>query len=77
MRRYPSPTRSGALTLAVPAVLLVAACGSDGAGPAPVDLGGTTGLEEAGAYAILAKTGISNVTGTAISGGDVGFAGSG
>jgi len=42
-------------------------------GPSPVDLGSTTDLAAAGAYVLLAKTGITNVTGSAISGGHVGL----
>jgi hypothetical protein len=44
----------------------------DGLGPAPVDLGETTDLKSAGAYVLLAKTGITNVTGTTITGGHLG-----
>ncbi len=44
----------------------------DGEGPAPVDLGADDDLGATGAYALLAKTGISNVTGSAITGGHVG-----
>lgn len=43
-----------------------------GEGPAPVELGSTTNLTDAGSYAILAKTGITNVTGSSISGGNLG-----
>src|SRR5438067_147182 len=63
-------------------VVLLAGCGSDiastnarnpnGAGPAPVPLGSAAGLGAAGSYAILAKTGISNVTGSTVTG-DVGL----
>jgi hypothetical protein len=42
------------------------------AGPPPVELGETTNLAAAGSYVLLAKTGITNVTGTAITGGHVG-----
>ena len=59
-------------------VVLLAACGSDsagsnprnpnGAGPAPVPLGSAGALGAAGSYAILAKTGISNVTGSTVTG---------
>jgi hypothetical protein len=41
-------------------------------GPAPVDLGPTTDLSRAGAYALIGKTGITNVIGTLVSGGHVG-----
>ncbi len=44
-----------------------------GLGPAPVDLGSTTDLTAAGSYVILAKTGITNVTGSAITGGHLGL----
>ena len=44
-----------------------------GRGPAPVDLGGSTDLAASGSYAILAKTGITNVTGSAITGGNLGL----
>lgn len=44
-----------------------------GLGPAPVDLGTTTDLAAAGSYVVLAKTGITNVTGSAITGGHVGL----
>src|SRR3979411_3258602 len=59
-------------------VLLLAACGGDsagsnprnpnGAGPGPVPLGSGGALGAAGSYAILAKTGISNVTGSTVTG---------
>jgi hypothetical protein len=42
-----------------------------GAGPAPVSLGGATDLGGAGAYAILAKSGVTNAIGSTI-GGNVG-----
>jgi hypothetical protein len=45
----------------------------DGLGPAPVDLGTTTDLAAAGSYVLLAKTGITNVTGSAITGGHLGL----
>lgn len=45
----------------------------NGLGPAPVDLGATTDLAAAGSYVLLAKTGITNVTGSAITGGHVGL----
>ena len=41
-------------------------------GPAPVVLGPITDLSRAGAYALIGKTGISNVTGTLVSGGHLG-----
>jgi hypothetical protein len=40
----------------------------DGLGPAPLDLGSPTDLASAGAYVILAKAGVTNVTGSAITG---------
>jgi len=60
---------------------ILAGCGGDstandntnppnplGKGPAPVSLGSAAGLGSAGSYAILAKTGISNVTGSTVTG---------
>ncbi len=44
-----------------------------GLGPAPVQLGSTTDLATSGAYVILAKTGITNVTGSRITGGHLGL----
>jgi hypothetical protein len=44
-----------------------------GLGPKPVDLGASTDLAATGAYAILAKTGITNVTGSSITGGHLGL----
>lgn len=44
-----------------------------GLGPAPVDLGSTADLAAAGSYVLLAKTGVTNVTGSAITGGHVGL----
>lgn len=41
-------------------------------GPAPVDLGPITDLARAGAYVLIGKTGITNVTGSAITGGHLG-----
>jgi hypothetical protein len=41
-------------------------------GPAPVDLGMPTDLASAAAYALLGKSGITNASGTLISGGHVG-----
>lgn len=45
----------------------------DGEGPASLDLGSHVNLGASGSYALLAKTGISNVTGSAITGGNVGL----
>lgn len=45
----------------------------NGLGPAPVDLGATTDPAAAGSYVLLAKTGITNVTGSSITGGDLGL----
>jgi hypothetical protein len=39
-----------------------------GAGPTPISLGSATDLGAAGAYAVLAKTGVTNVTGSTITG---------
>jgi hypothetical protein len=44
-----------------------------GLGPASVDLGSTTNLAAAGSYVLLAKTGITNVTGSSITGGHLGL----
>jgi len=44
-----------------------------GLGPAPVDLGTATDLAAAGSYVVLAKTGITNVTGSSITGGHLGL----
>ncbi len=44
-----------------------------GLGPARVELGSTTDLASAGAYVILAKTAITNVTGSSITGGHLGL----
>jgi hypothetical protein len=44
-----------------------------GLGPAPVDLGSTTSPASPGSYVLLAKTGITNVTGSSITGGNVGL----
>ena len=44
-----------------------------GAGPKPVDIGSTTSVGAPGSYALLAKTGITNVTGSAITGGNLGL----
>jgi Ice-binding-like len=69
------------------AILLLAACGSDpadnpgtgnnpqnpsGAGPAAVSLGTAGSSGAAGSYVVLAKTGISNVTGSRLTG-DIGL----
>jgi len=45
----------------------------DGLGPAPVVIGLDDDLTKAGAYVLLAKTGITNVTGSLITGGHVGL----
>jgi hypothetical protein len=44
-----------------------------GAGPAPVDIGSSANLASAGSYVLLAKTGITNVTGSSITGGNLGI----
>lgn len=77
--------RQNTLLLAL-AVNLFAACGDDGGsngmnnppnplglGPAPVALGSSTDLAASGSYVLLAKTGITNVTGSSVTGGDVGL----
>lgn len=43
-----------------------------GLGPAPVDLGSPTDVASVGSYVVLAKTGISNVTGSSVTGGSLG-----
>ena len=62
--------------------LLFAACAQgytprnpDGAGPAPVEIAtvSPSDLGATGSYVILAKTGVSNVTGSRITGGNVGL----
>jgi hypothetical protein len=45
----------------------------DGEGPAPVDLGPITDLAAPGSYVLLAKAGITNVTGSSITGGHLGI----
>jgi len=73
--------KTGLTTLSLAVVL--AACGGDntsnnnpanpnGKGPAPVPLGSAGALGSAGSYVVLAKTGISNVTGSMVTG-DVGL----
>src|SRR5712671_4855693 len=73
--------KTGSLTSLCLAVIL-AGCGGDstsndtntnppnpsGKGPAPVSLGSAAGPGSAGSYVILAKTGISNVTGSTVTG---------
>jgi len=44
-----------------------------GLGPAPVDVGAAGNLGAPGSYVLLAKTGITNVTGSAVTGGEVGL----
>ena len=44
-----------------------------GLGPAAVDVGSSGNLAASGSYVLLAKTGITNVTGSAITGGEVGL----
>jgi hypothetical protein len=73
-----APSRSKTVFTALFLVVLLAGCGSDsasanqrnpnGAGPAPVSLGSAGAFGAAGSYAILAKTGISNVTGSTVTG---------
>src|SRR6266446_3497804 len=70
-RQFASASRLAALFL----VVILAGCGGDnnkGAGPAPVSLGSAGSLGAAGSYVILAKTGISNVTGSTVTG-DIGL----
>ena len=47
--------------------------GSAALGPARVDLGSTTDLAAPGSYVLLAKTAITNVTGSSVSGGALGL----
>jgi hypothetical protein len=44
-----------------------------GLGPAPVDLGSPSDVASVGTYVLLAKTGITNVTGSSITGGSLGL----
>lgn len=44
-----------------------------GLGPAPVELGSTTDAAAPGSYVLLAKTGITNVTGSLVTGGNLGL----
>ena len=62
-------------------VVILAGCGGSsdnssrnpsGAGPAPVSLGSAGALGAAGSYVVLAKTGVSNVTGSMVTG-DIGL----
>lgn len=80
---------AGLAGIAAFAVLSVAACGNDasspngdgtnnpqnpaGRGPARVELGSSSDLAAAGSYVLLAKTAISNVTGSSVSGGHLGL----
>lgn len=68
--------------LAIALLVLVAACGGGpennprneaGAGPAPVKAGSKTDLASSNSYVLLAKTGITNVTGSSVTGGAVGL----
>src|SRR4051812_36132955 len=82
MKTFESFSSAGRFTALALAIL--AACGDNaaegnnnpqnpaGAGPAPVSLGAVGALGAAGGYVILAKSGISNVTGATITG-DVGL----
>lgn len=87
MPRSSALRRQAALALVCPFVL-VAACGPmdpfgedgpnnpsnrAGEGPAPIELGSSTDLGAAGSYVMLAKTGITNVTGSSITGGHLGL----
>ncbi|MDB4952566.1 MAG: hypothetical protein JWO36_135 [Myxococcales bacterium] len=44
-----------------------------GLGPAPVGLGSPTDVASSGSFVLLAKTGITNVTGSAVTGGNLGL----
>ncbi|HUH02966.1 MAG TPA: ice-binding family protein [Kofleriaceae bacterium] len=75
--------RNTLLALVLPLAFSLTACGDGdasnnpdnpaGLGPAPVALGATTDLAGAGSYVLLAKTGITNVTGSSITGGHLGI----
>ena len=80
----PGPAKSmpGARFLIPSIWLLLSACGEvaannprnpAGAGPAPIAVGSTNGSGSAGTYVIMAKTGITNVTGSVITGGNLGL----
>ena len=84
MPRNPQmPFRAVAVPLCLAAVAAVAACGGDapvnnprnpaGLGPAPVAIGAASDLAAAGSYVILAKTAITNVTGSSVVGGALGL----
>src|SRR4051794_4711160 len=84
LKSLSSLQRNIGLAIAATFTVFAAACGGgtadgsnsppnlDGLGPAPVDLGSTTDPAAAGDYVVLAKTGITNVTGSVITGGDLG-----
>ncbi len=69
-------------SLAISLLVLVAACGGTpennprneaGEGPAPVKTGSKSGLGSWDSYVLLAKSGITNVTGSSVRGGAVGL----
>src|SRR3954463_4389934 len=71
-------TRSSSVYIAALLAVFAAACGDStasnnprntaGAGPAPVSLGSAGAMGAAGSYVILAKAGITNVTGSHVTG---------
>ena len=64
---------SGDLALAAPDLTPNNPPNPAGLGPKPVDVGAAGNLAAPGSYVLLAKTGITNVTGSAITGGEVGL----
>ncbi len=76
-----TPSLPASLRLTLLAALLVTvACGPgnnprnpSGQGPAAVVMGSGPDLAQAGSYVLLAKTGISNVTGSVVTGGHLGL----
>ena len=83
LRLFALSQRNAKIAFIVSLAFALAACGAgtashnarnpSGAGPAPVVLGSTTDLATVGSYALLAKTGITNVTGSSIAGGHLGL----
>src|SRR5467141_4717789 len=60
--------KTGSLTSLFLTVILAGCGGDNGKGPAPVSLGSATDLGASGSYVLLAKTAISNVTGSTVTG---------
>jgi len=72
--------RSSGIAAVLSIVVVAVSCGPGnnpqnpaGLGPAPVEIGTAVDLARAGSYAILGKTGITNVTGSSIVGGHLGL----